>query len=109
MIKRLIAKAKHNIRKQYWNWKYFRRRKCATISKGKNYIYTVDVAGEIGEVLPNGWINYTVKTYSVWCVNNGIYEFDIVETYVSRKDYKMHFIFGFKHIEDATAFKLGLT
>ena len=106
-MKQLISKAQHKIRHLYWLWRLDRRQKCATVSKDKEYNHKVDVVGEIIATDHRGWVKYGCPNAGFWCVENGIWQFDIVERYLSSKDYKMHFVFGFKHAEDALAFRLG--
>ena len=94
-------------KKIYWWWKLDRRENCATVINKKDYCYKVDVVGEIIETQTTGWVKYGCRKAGMWCVKNEIYEFDVVERYLSKEDFKLHFVFGFKHEEDAMAFRLG--
>ncbi len=106
-MNKLIETIKHKIRMIKWHWMLDRRQKCAKVLRPKDYCHRVDIVGDMEVAQVNGWVKYRCEVAVMWCVNNGIYQFDIVERYVSRKDYKLHFVFGFKHAEDALAFKLG--
>ena len=88
-------------------WYYMRRHNCATVGNKKDYCHTVEVVGEIVYTEPNGWVRYACPGAALWCVSNEIYTFDVMEHYLCKEDYKLHYIFGFVNAEDAMAFKLG--
>ena len=92
-----------------WCWQLDRRKNCATVSKGRGYVHKIDTVGEIIEKDNKGWITEGCLTARIWCVQNGLCQFDVVERYISSKDRRMHFVFAFKYIEDAMAFKLAWT
>ena len=102
-MKQLITK----FRIFLWRRKLDKYKKCATVSKSKGYNHKVDTVGEVIETRKNGWVKYGCASAGIWCVLNGIYQFDVVEYYISSVDYKMHYVFGFKKAEDAVAFRLG--
>lgn len=88
-------------------WYYMRRHNCSTIGNKKDYCHTVEVVGEVVHTEANGWVNYGCPSATHWCLTNEIFTFDVMERYLCKEDYKLHFIFGFVHAEDAMAFKLG--
>ena len=117
-MKQLISKIQHKIPVHNWRWitkfriflwrrKLDKYKKCATVSEGKNYNHKVDIVGEVVETTKKGWVKYGCVSAGIWCVMNGISQFDVVGYCISTVDYKVHYIFGFKHAEDALALRLG--
>jgi len=102
----IINKLKH-LNYNFRIWAAIRRVDCSTYDNKKDYYYKVDVVGEIVATESNGWVRYGCKNAGLWCKENKIYQFDIMEHYLNMNDYKLHFVFGFVHAEDAVAFKLG--
>lgn len=90
----------------YWWLNQFK--KCLQVypRKIKDLRYKVTIPGEVVETNSAGWVRYGCLTASIWLVENNIYDFDIINEFISNNDYKVHFVFGFNNPEDAIAFKL---
>lgn len=107
IMKQLLAKIQRIKKRLYWKWHLDRHEKYGNRKERKTYKYTVTVVGAAEASNRTGWIYYSCKDSALWLVGNGIYDFRLVERFISSKDYKLHFVIGFKDAEDAMAFRLG--